>query len=77
MDLNFEAMWVGCDHRILTRIAAMEHLNHFGVPVLNKAMVAVNLQLVSLVFVMALNHLSCVIDVLSVLMPDILNYESR
>ena len=72
-----EALWVCCDHRLLTRIAAMKHLDHGGVPVLYKTMVAVNLQLVSLVIVMALDHLPCVEDVFRVLMPDILHHESR
>ena len=55
----------------------MKHLDQCGVPVFVKAMVAVKLQLISLAFVISLNHLSSVEDVFGVLMPDILHDDSR
>ena len=77
MAYDFVALWVDSDDRHVTRIAAMEHLDQFGIPVIVKAMVAVKLQLISLAFVMTLDHLSSVEDVFGVLMPDILHDDSR
>ena len=73
MGPDTEAIWVGCNHRHLTCIAAVEHLDKGSVPVLDKAMVAVQLHLVCLVFVMALNHLPCVENVFCVFMPNVLH----
>ena len=77
MFYDTEPLRVCCDYRILTCIAAMEHLYHVCVPVLSKAMVAVNLQHVCLAVVMPLNHLPCVVNVLGILVPDILHDDSR
>ena len=63
---------VSCEHRILTCIAAVEHLYTLGVPVLHKNMVTVELQLVSLAVVMALVHESRVVHIFGPLMPNIL-----
>ena len=63
-DVTIAICWVwhkiGCridgNHRVLTRITAMDHLDHLGIPVFRQSMMTVYLQLVSLTSVVPLDH---------------------
>ena len=47
---------IGSDHRHFSRIAAVELVDKFFVPISNKAMMAIKLKLVGLVSEVFLNH---------------------
>ena len=72
-----EAWRISCDHRHLTSIAAVEHSDQRGVPVCGKSVVTIELQLVCLVVVVLLNHVSGVVNVSGVLMPHVLHHKGR
>ena len=54
---------ISCNDRVLARIAALELLDTFRIPVFRESVVTIYLQLVSFVLVITLNHLSDVVDI--------------
>ena len=67
---------ISCQYRIFTCITIMEHFDTFGIPVLNKSMMTVELKLVSFSIVMTLNLISSVVNIFSVFIEYIL-YQNR
>ena len=72
-----EAIWIGRKNRVLTCIAVVELFNQVDVPELAEAVVTVDLQLISLAVVVALDHLSSLVHIFGVLMPYILDGYTR
>ena len=67
-----KAIWIGCEYRHFTCVAAMEHPDHRRVPVFGHSMVTVNRHLVSLTVIVTLDHMPCVVNILRVGMPYVL-----
>ena len=65
------AFTVRCEHGILTCITTVKHLDTLGVPIFHKTMVTVKLHLVSLSFVVPLIHISSMVNILGLLIPNI------
>ena len=65
------------DYRIFTRVAAVQHFDQSHVPVSKRAMMAVELQLVSLVVVVFLEPVACVVAVLSLIVGHLLHENRR
>ena len=64
-------MRIKCEHGVFTSVAAVELIDKTDVPVCFEAMMTIKLQLVVLTVVVTLNHYSCMVNVFSVLMPNI------
>ena len=62
-----------CDHRVLTRIAAVEHLDTLGIPVLHESMMTIQLHLISFTVVVLLTHNSGVVNIYGVPNPNTLD----
>ena len=67
---------VGCYHCHFTCICAVEHIYQYVVPVVSKSMVTIELQLVSLIVVVSLDHVSSVVDIFGFLVPYVLHDKS-
>ena len=68
---------IAWDNRHFTCITAVDHFYKRGVPVFRESMVTIELQLVSLVIVVTLDHLSGVVNIFGVLMPYIFQDNCR
>ena len=68
---SFKAVRVDCNNRVFSSVTTMQLIYQTNVPVLSEAMMAIELQLIGLTFVVPLYHCSGVVDVSCVLMPGI------
>ena len=75
--IQFEAWRISWQYRVLTCITAVKHFDESGVPAFARSMVTIKLELVGLIFVVALNHLSSVVNIFCVLMPYVLYDDAR
>ena len=71
-----KALSISCDHRHFSCICAVEHVDQCGIPVFCTSMMTIELQLVSLIVVMSLDHMSGEVHIFCVLMPYVLHQYS-